>query len=331
MRRTSMFEDRKGLLEELEEKRNSNVITYITSDRPGLSTQVAEDAVDRFVKHLDNAKKYDKLTLFLYTRGGNTLAGWRLINLLRQFYDTIEVIISFKAHSTGTLISIGADTIVMTKQATLSPIDPSITTALNPEVKAFNGRTEKIPVSVEDIRGFLDLAKTEYAIQSEEYKLEVLKELSAQIHPLVLGRAFRARTQIQMLAERLLSAHTDDFDKKQKIIDFLTSDSGSHDYTIHRKEARDSLGLHIEKPDDDLYNLIIKLHNDYADELDMKEPFDAKDYLGRTSPVELKCGFIESLNGGSEYFAQTLTNIAAPGPNGKTINQLNMKGEWKHV
>ena len=44
-----------------------------------------------------------------------------------------------------------------------------------------------------------------------------------------------------------------------EIISFLTSESGSHDYTIYRDEARDELGLNIEKPDDELmFALVLK-------------------------------------------------------------------------
>ena len=59
----------------------------------------------------------------MYTRGGNTLAGWSIINLIRQFCDELEIIIPSKAHSTGTLMALGANSIIMTKQATLGPID----------------------------------------------------------------------------------------------------------------------------------------------------------------------------------------------------------------
>ena len=36
--------------------------------------------------------------------------------------------------------------------------------------------------------------------------------------------------------------------KEDAIIKFLCSESGSHDYSILRQEAKESLGLDIEKP-----------------------------------------------------------------------------------
>ncbi len=48
------------------------------------------------------------------------------------------------------------------------------------------------------------------------------------------------------------------FNTPRRIVQFLVSESGSHDYTINRREARDQLGLKIEKPDDTLYSKIKK-------------------------------------------------------------------------
>ena len=77
------------------------------------------------------------------------------MNLIRIFCDELEVLVPMKALSAGTLISIGADRIVMTKQAALGPIDPSVNHPLNPQV-SIDGRPPKlVPVSVESVRGYL--------------------------------------------------------------------------------------------------------------------------------------------------------------------------------
>ncbi len=51
--------------------------------------------------------------------------------MLRMFCDELEVIVPARARSAGTLMCLGADKVVMTKQATLGPIDPSLTGPLN--------------------------------------------------------------------------------------------------------------------------------------------------------------------------------------------------------
>jgi hypothetical protein len=49
---------------------------------------------------------------FSRVNGGETLAAWRLVNLLRIYCDELEILIPMKALSAGTLICIGADKLV---------------------------------------------------------------------------------------------------------------------------------------------------------------------------------------------------------------------------
>lgn len=298
-----MYADRIDLYEELEQKRESRVLVYVTGDRPGLETQIHPEVLDFFVEHLDDIGDTEKVTLFLYTRGGSTLAGWSIVNLIRQFCNRFEVIVPVKAHSSGTLIALGADTIVMTKQATLGPIDPSVNTPLNPQVPGAPPNS-RVPVSVEAINGFMALA-SEMGVTESGDLAQVLSDLTQHVHPLVLGNVYRSRTQIRMLGERLLLKHmTDQDDKIERILDFLTSESGSHDYTIYRQEARDDLGLNVERPDDDLYRVIKGIYSDIAQELALTVPYALDVLLGTqtTATYELVRGLIESVEEGSHRF-----------------------------
>jgi len=58
----------------IEQLRGSKLLVYITGDRPGLETQISPEALEYFVDHLDLLGKEKKISLFLYTRGGSTLA-----------------------------------------------------------------------------------------------------------------------------------------------------------------------------------------------------------------------------------------------------------------
>lgn len=249
-----MYEERVDLYRQLEQKLNTKILTYVTSDRTGFETQIAQDVIDLFINHLDKIGVVPKISLYLYTRGGDTAAAWNIINLLRQYCDELQVIIPHKAHSAGTLISIGANSIIMTKQATLGPIDPSINTPLNPQIP--NNPIATMPVSVEAVKGYLEFAKEELSIKDDIALANILIKLSDTVHPLVLGNVYRSRAQIKMLAEKLLINQVTDSTKIKQIIDFLCSDSGSHDYTINRREAKNTLGLNIIKPDEELYKLI---------------------------------------------------------------------------
>jgi membrane-bound ClpP family serine protease len=97
-----------------------------------METQIHPEALHYFTHHLDSFGLPQKISLLLYSRGGSTLAGWSIANVIRQFCQHFEVIVPATAQSAATLIALAADEIMMTKQATLGPIDPSTNGALNP-------------------------------------------------------------------------------------------------------------------------------------------------------------------------------------------------------
>ena len=69
-----MPSSRISLLQELEEKRTSKVILYATSDRRHIDANIAANILPFFVNHLDSIGDVEKISLFLYTRGGETFS-----------------------------------------------------------------------------------------------------------------------------------------------------------------------------------------------------------------------------------------------------------------
>lgn len=307
----SSFDQRKQLLNQLATARKSHVISYVTGDRRQLETQISPEVIDIFVQHLDHIGPVEKLSLLLYTNGGDTAAAWRLINLLHTFCDDLEVIIPAKALSAGTLISLGANRLVMTKQAALGPIDPSVNHPLTPLVP--NAPHARVPVSVEAVRGYLGEARSFGADAAQLTQL--LMDLSNKVHPLVLGQIFRSREQIRFLAKKLLVRQIQSAEQSEKIIDFLCAESGSHDYTINRREAKE-LGLQVETPSEELYGILKSLHSSYVNELKLLEPYDPFSMLGQDQAVdyELPRAIIESVSVGSHRFVSegTISKAQAP-------------------
>lgn len=327
-----MFKTRSDLYKQLEEKLETKIITYVTSDRKGFETQIAQDVIDLFINHLDKIGVVPKISLYLYTRGGDTAAAWNIVNLLRQYCDEFQVIIPHKAHSAGTLISIGANSIIMTKQATLGPIDPSINTPLNPAIP--NNPVATMPVSVEAVKGYLEFAKNELSIKDDIALANILIKLSESVHPLVLGNVYRSRAQIQMLAEKLLINQVTDPTKIKQIISFLCSESGSHDYTINRREAKNNLGLKIIKPDDELYSIIKAVYDDISQELGFGEIFDPRAMINtKNGEYSINRGLVESLNCGSYSFISqgklTLQTVNTPAGPQQRINDERLFEGWR--
>lgn len=61
--------------------------------------------------------------------------------------------------------------------------------------------------------------------------------------------------------------------ENKKIINFLTSEAGIHDYTINRREAKE-LGLNINIPNEEEYKNIKSIYDDISLGLQLNIPFD---------------------------------------------------------
>jgi len=330
-KRITGYQERKKLFIQIEKERKSRVISYVTGDRRGLETQISPEIIDIFVGHLDAIGPTKKISLLLHTNGGNTAAAWRLVNLIQTFCDELEVIVAAKALSAGTLISLGANRIVMTKQAALGPIDPSLNHPLNPPMPAMPNIN--IPVSVEAVKGYLDATK-DFGINGEAYRTQVIIDLANKVHPLVLGQIFRTSSQIRFLARKLLGRQVNDQVKMDQIIDFLCAESGSHDYTINRREARE-LGLNIETPSVNFYGIIKAIHSSYVKELQLLEPYDPNQLMGSQDSVDylLPRAVIESSKIGShQYVNEGTLSKNNPGQAGiMGISDLRRFEGWRKI
>lgn len=281
------------LLQQIETERQSRAILYVTGSRPGMETQIGQDVIDLFVDHLDEMGPVPKISLILETNGGQTSAAWNLVNLIKMFGDELELIVPANCRSAGTLIALGASPVVMTKQATLGPIDPSLQHPLGPPIPGM-GPDSRTAVSVEAVTGYLDALRETSAGGLE--MAEAIQDLATYVHPLVLGEIFRSREQIRNLAERLLAPQGLPSHSIRRVVDFLCSESGSHDYTINRREAAE-LGLQIEKCSPSLYSILHQLRRDYVIEMGLREPFDPGslvDVSGASADYSIPRAIVES-------------------------------------
>jgi len=264
--------DKKQLIKKIETLRNSKVITYLTSDRPGpVNARIAGDIIPIISNQLRQIGKVENIDLFLYSIGGDTLVPWRLVSMIREYCNKFSVLIPYKANSAATMISLGADEIVMTDLSELSPIDPSTSNVFNPQDP--QNAQNKIPISVEDVMAYFDLAKNKFGIKSDEDLTKIFNkfvESNPQIHPLALGNINRTHNLIRQLAERLLKSHKDKMkeDEIKKIVDYFTEKLYSHQYFIGRKEAKEDLGVKtVVEADPELTAAISDLHEEYKKEM----------------------------------------------------------------
>jgi hypothetical protein len=271
-----MWAQRKPILEKLEKERGTRLVCYLTSDRPNALAQIANDVWPLFANHLGELKAKGwtgKVDVLIFTTGGETLAAFGLARLLRESAEWIGALVPGKCHSAGTLFALGANEIFMCQAGTLSPIDPSLVTPLNPTVDSpVIGQRQAVPVSVESVAGFQALVD-EWKLE-ETGKAEAFKALADKVHPLALGAVYRSRQQIERLARTLLEQHRSGDSDVPEIIKTLTRELGSHDYPISRKEARQLLRKQVADDNETEEHLIWELYQDFAKDMKLGVPFN---------------------------------------------------------
>ncbi|MEW6717915.1 MAG: hypothetical protein AB1345_10485 [Chloroflexota bacterium] len=309
------YTDRRDIINRLQKLRGTRIITHINSDRrsagpwpvPALNTKLGTEAQPFFYETLCAIGRVEALDLFLYTLGGQTDSVWPLVSILREFGSRLSVLIPYKAHSAGTLICLGADTLVMTDLSELSPVDPATGNQFNP-VDEINKQTRKA-ISVEDVASYFRLAKAPYGAgedttdEPESVNLDLAFEILAKrVHPLALGNVERSNKQIRELVRRLLSLHWD-FEKKGeeektlKIARRLTQERYSHTDILNRRESLELLGDEmVNFASEEEQSLMFSLYYDYVDSLAMKKTFVLPSELGQSQQGQLKVvgGFIET-------------------------------------
>ena len=275
-------EERMKLIGNIEKLTGSRLIVIVLGDRRGLETRMAADVLPFCLEHLTAFGQPKKISLFLYSTGGITMSGYALANLLREFCESYSVIVPFKALSCATLITLGADNIIMTRMGQLSPIDPSIVSPLGPTASIPGAPIQQVrtvPVNVEDVINYIELARKDLGIKDEELLTRLYDRMSQNVHPLVLGSVYRSREQIGFLAQMLLERHMKDGEKIKKIIEILTRGRFSHDYLIGRKEAKEILQLPIVKVSKEIDSAIVDLYNQYDDLLQLSVPYHPEQIL----------------------------------------------------
>lgn len=303
----------KELIQKIENLRGSKVITYLTSDRKGpVNARIAIDIIPVMSKQLRKIGKTSQIDLFLYSQGGDTIVPWRLVSMVREYCNKLSVLVPYKAHSAATMIALGADEIIMSDLSELSPIDPSTANIFNPQDPKNPQR--KIPVSVEDVMAYFDLAKNKIGIKGEKELTEIFKkfmESSPQIHPLSLGNVNRVHNLIRILAKRLLKSHQNpmSYEEINKIVDYLTEKLYSHQYLIGRKEAKEDLGIKtVVYADKMLSDSMTQLFQEYEEQMEFGKIWNPQIEIGANQSQnrkDYKIAVVESM-GVSNYYQLSL-------------------------
>ncbi|MDO8721748.1 MAG: hypothetical protein Q7J31_05915 [Syntrophales bacterium] len=275
---------RKQIIQDIEKKRDSKVITYITSDRANLQVMISHDVVSIIHDHILMLKEEAraKLDLFIYSRGGASDVPWTLVSMFREYCHegSFSVLIPYRAHSAATVISLGADEILMTKKAELGPIDATMATG--PYNPTEGDTRNRLPVSVEDVTGYFSLLDR-FGCERADEKMKGFEQLTNKVHPLALGAVSRLLEETKLVGLRLLNTRAKPFSEEEnhEIIRKLSSEVYSHSHTINRTEAIKYLGLKQVRNAEDatLENDLWSLYLEYRDMFQLENPFNPEEHL----------------------------------------------------
>lgn len=117
---------RQSLIKSIEGEGDGVLICYVC----GRSAMIDRDDVAGFVEMLHNIPPDSNIDLLLHTRGGDVDAAEKLITLVQTLVGAgrLRVIIPDFAKSAGTLMTLGADALLMSDTSELGTIDPQIWT-----------------------------------------------------------------------------------------------------------------------------------------------------------------------------------------------------------
>lgn len=304
------YDDRKKLIADIEASRKRKFISILNFDRAeqpqklGTNMLFAEDLKEPLFRVLrETIKPGDKLDVFLYTRGGETNAVWPIACLLREFDAEFEILVPYRAHSSGTLLALAAKRVVMTPLAELSPIDPTTGNQFNPRDESDKSR---LGISVEDVSAYQEFVKR--LVNGDGKTPELIQphllQLTTNVHPLALGNVQRVVNQIKVLARLLLKQHYGEGANIDAMIDNLTTAYYSHHHSISRREAKTILGEeHVVFADEPLSKQLDELLRMYEDNFGLRQAFFLQNYVGDDAEKDVRLigGCLESGTWGYLY------------------------------
>jgi len=247
-----LFDQTQVLLSQAAAFLGGPLVTYWNSPQGS----VCQNDVVALYELLEKIGKHDLMYLLIKSSGGDGRASLRLVNLLRQYCNRLIALVPLECASAATMITLGADEIMMGPMAYLTPVDTSLTHDLSP----LDRDNARVSVSLNELTRVIGLWRAEQA----ESKENPYKALFQYVHPLVIGAVDRAESLSIMLCKSLLAYHIDDSVKADQISRTLNSKYPSHSYPILFEEAQ-SIGLKVTHMPAEINTLLLELNERYSE------------------------------------------------------------------
>jgi len=249
-----LFKKTQTTLKKLSSILGGPVISYWNASRGS----VCHNDVIALYELLGKLGHHDTLYLFIKSAGGNGQASLRLVSLLRQHCKKLVALVPLECASAATMITLGANDIMMGPMAYLTAVDTSLNHALSP----IDRDNDRVSVSLDELNRVMRLWESQQ--QGKPQGDNPYQSLFQYVHPLVIGAVDRAESLSIMLCKELLAYHITDPARADQIAQDLNSKYPSHSYPILLNEAG-KLGLNVSPMDLQVNALLLELNQFYSE------------------------------------------------------------------
>lgn len=237
-------------IQNIEKERDSNVIVYASRNLLN-----GNEVTNFYQLFSGNSQKFKNLDLVLQSNGGIADDAFKMCRLCRQHTkEKFSVLVPYKAKSAATLLSLGADELVMGPASEIGPIDPMIFVTLQ------DGTKHLVPAhSIKDGLDFF-----ESRIKAEPKTALIYSQLLENLDPTVIGAYQRAIESSKQYAETLLTDGLMKDKPKQEIeavAKSLAEKYKSHGFVIDRDIARKEYGLNVVDATESTLENIWQIYN----------------------------------------------------------------------
>ena len=225
---------RQAIIKQIQDRTRRRLLCYVS----GRDCMIDENDTMPFVDLLHNVPPSKEVDLLLHTTGGSIDAAEKLIRMVRAKVDpaTLRIVVPEFAKSAGTVMVLGADSVVMSDMSELGPIDPH--TVLFDKWQS--------------VQNYIDA----YDTHTEELKAEpgnvAAQIMLEQLDPATLKLCLAAKERARQSAESLLrdGMFRDNKGNRTKTVSELLDTTRwlSHSQMISWRDAQ-ALGLEVQHLD----------------------------------------------------------------------------------
>ncbi|HEC32100.1 MAG TPA: hypothetical protein ENI41_06395 [Deltaproteobacteria bacterium] len=213
--------NRKEIAKRMADIRGSVVITMVhRQETVGLlgipmKQYIKVEDAESILRAIRSTPPDKPIDMIIHTPGGILFSAYQIARALKEHKGRVTVFIPHYAMSGGTLIALGADKIVMDKDAIIGPVDPQLVEAkiTLPAVSLIN---------LPQLKNWNDIDDSTIVM---------------------IDQAKKSLQQVKEMVTSLLADHTTP-EQLQKILDRLVGGHVTHDYPIFPEDAK-KLGLPV--------------------------------------------------------------------------------------